>query len=206
MRLPRLPGARPARTAQAPDREAGDREVRAAWQSATRLRTPPGPPGGRLRRLVEHTLTIDIEAPARRVFEVYADVRNHMGAHSFLQRLVMHAEAAQQDVRTVDFTAFEAVPVAGVRVSTAVHVRQRIDHRNLTYETVTWSSPAVMTRQKVVVTALDDGRTRVDETLAFEANLLLARFAATRGTAAHLATHHHLKTAIETGRFADADR
>lgn len=160
--------------------------------------TKPLPWTGRDR--ADREISIEIDAPAAEVFATYSDVNNHLGAHSFLKRVVTHKDWTDGGVRNVNFTAVEDVPVVGdIPLTINTHAQQRIHLNELYYETDTWTLPNVVTHQKIVFTAVDADTTKVTEYLAFESNILLLDFTATNGVASHVALQSGLKAAIESG-------
>lgn len=187
-----------------PARAETDAQLAASWQLAWdtyrfyEKLTAPLPWTGRSQ--VTRDISIDINAPIDRVFDAYSNVNNHIGMHSFLKRVVTHADYTTGGVRYVNFTAIEEIPVvAGVPVTSRTHAQQRIHRDAHYYETDSWTLPNVVTHQKIVFTALGDGATRVTEHLTFEASILLIDFTVTNGVASHQATQAGLKTAIENG-------
>ncbi|WP_460367221.1 hypothetical protein [Actinocorallia lasiicapitis] len=185
--------------------EESDSQLAAEWRYAwdfykfyTCL-TKPLPITG--RAVKSQDVTVEIDAPATRVFDAYSDFRNHLGLGGFLRRVAVHADRTEGGVRYVDSTAIEDVPtVAGLPpLSIKTHAQQRLHRTELYYETDSWTLPNVVTHQKIVFTDLGGGRTRVVEHLTFEANLLLIDFTLTNGVASHQATAQGLKQAIESG-------
>ncbi len=150
---------------------------------------------------VTRTLSIEIDAPIDHVFAVYSDIDNHVGRHSFLRRVVTHAEYESDGVHVRNFTALEDVPIAGVPVELHTHAQQRIHEDGYFYESDSFDLPDVVTHQLVVFEDLGDGRTRVTERLVFETNALLIDFTVTNGVEAHEATMAGLKEAIESGEL-----
>ncbi|MFC5911055.1 SRPBCC family protein [Streptacidiphilus monticola] len=171
---------------------AGDARLAAQWRRAAHRAERRRP-----RREATRTLTASVAAPPAQVFAVYADIGNHLGAHAFLRRLVLHRDTVEAGLRTVEFTAIEDVPVLGVRVPTRTHARQRIETDGLRYRTETWTSPAVTTRQLITFAPGPDGGTLVTEELVFSAPPALLGFVAARGAAAHEATHRNLRPVLE---------
>ncbi|MEW9532116.1 SRPBCC family protein [Microbispora sp. NPDC049125] len=182
-----------------------DAQIAAEWQAAWdfykfyQVATAPLPYTGRSR--VERDISIDIDAPREHVFEVYSNFDNHVGRHSFLQRIVTHKDWTDGGVHYVNFTAIENIPIAGVPVTTKTHGQQRVHPDGFYYETDSWTLPNVVTHQKIVFTDLGDGRTRVTEHLMFEASVLLIDFTVTNGVASHQETQAGLKEAIESGEL-----
>jgi hypothetical protein len=153
------------------------------------------------RRQVTRDLSFEVGAPIERVFAAYSDFANHVGKHSFLQRIITHRDWYEDDTHHVDFTAIEKIPVAGVPITSRTRARQRIHPAEFSYETDTRSAPGVVTHQKAVFQDLGDGRTRVTEHLTFEASSLLIGFTVTMGVAAHQETQAALKKSIENGEL-----
>jgi hypothetical protein len=187
-----------------PARAETDAQLAASWQLAWdtyrfyEILTAPLPWTGRSQ--VNRDIAIDINAPIAHVFDAYSNINNHIGMHSFLKRVVTHADWTENDVRYINFTAIEDIPlVAGIPVSSKTHAQQRIHRNAFYYETDSWTLPNVVTHQKIVFTDLGNGVTRVTEHLTFEASILLIDFTVTNGVAAHQATQAGLKTAIENG-------
>ncbi|ETK31750.1 SRPBCC family protein [Microbispora sp. ATCC PTA-5024] len=183
-----------------------DAQLAAEWQLAWdfykfyEIGTAPLPYTGRSR--VERDVSIDIDAPRDHVFAVYSNFANHIGRHSFLQRVVTRKDWTENGVHYINFTAIEDIPVvAGVPVTTKTHGQQRIHPDGYYYETDTWTLPNVVTHQKIVFDDLGDGRTRVTEHLTFEASILLIDFTVTNGVSSHQETQQGLKEAIESGEL-----
>ncbi|MDH2429206.1 hypothetical protein [Sphaerisporangium sp. TRM90804] len=184
------------------DTPPSDAELAQEWQVAWDTHrftdtTPPAPGSGRSR--ATSSISIEIAAPAKRVFAAYSDIDNHIGRHSFLKRVVTHADYCRHDTRYVDFTAIEEIPYEGAIVTSKTHAQQRLHPDKLYYETDTWSEPNVVSHQKIVFTKLPGGRTRVTEHLTFDADTTLIDFVVTNGTASHQQTQTALKQAIESG-------
>jgi hypothetical protein len=179
-----------------------DAQLAAEWKAAWdfykfyECATAPLPLTGRSQ--VSRDISIDIDAPIEHVFEVYSNVNNHVGLHSFLKRVVTHKDWTEAGTRYINFTAIEEIPVAGVPVTSKTHAQQRIHHDGFFYETDSWSLPNVVTHQKIVFQDLGD-TTRVTEHLTFEASMLLIDFTVTNGVSSHQETQAGLKQAIESG-------
>lgn len=162
--------------------------------------TAPLPVNGRTAQ--SRDISVDIDAPLDHVFAAYSDINHHLGRASFLKRVVTHADYVQDDVRYINFTAVEDIPVvAGIPVTANTHAQQRIHAADHFYETDTWTLPNVVTHQKIEFTDLGGGRTRVTEHLTFEASVLLIDFTVTNGVSSHQATQAGLKAAIENGEL-----
>lgn len=174
---------------------------RAAWTTYRffEIGTAPLPWTGRKR--VERTISIDIAAPRQHVYDVYSDVNNHIGHHAFLQRVITHEDYVRDGVHVVNFTAIENVPIAGVPVPTPTYAHQELYDDAYFYDTDTWTAPNVVTHQRATFTDLGGGRTRITESLMFEADLLLIDFTVTNGVAAHQATMQSMKAAFESGEL-----
>ncbi|GII56690.1 hypothetical protein Pth03_50790 [Planotetraspora thailandica] len=181
-----------------------DAQLAAEWQAAWdfykfyECATAPLPVTG--RKQVSRDISIDIDAPIEHVFEVYSNVNNHVGLHSFLKRMVTHKDWTEAGTHYIDFTAIEEIPVAGVPVTSKTHAQQRIHPDGFSYETDSWSLPNVVTHQTIVFQDLGD-TTRVTEHLTFEASVLLIDFTVTNGVSSHQETQEGLKQAIESGVF-----
>ncbi|GAA0383185.1 hypothetical protein Acor_70670 [Acrocarpospora corrugata] len=187
-----------------PARAETDAQLAASWQLAWdtyrfyETLTAPLPWAGRSQ--VTRDISIDINAPIAHVFDAYSNVNNHIGMHSFLKRVVTHADWTENDVRYINFTAIEDIPlVAGIPLSSKTHAQQRIHRDQFFYETDSWTLPNVVTQQKIVFTDLGNGAIRVTEHLTFEASILLIDFTVTNGVSSHQATQAGLKAAIENG-------
>ncbi|MFI6454410.1 SRPBCC family protein [Streptosporangium amethystogenes] len=186
-----------------PARADTDPLLAAQWQIAWdtyrfyEFLTAPLPITG--RKQVTRDVSIEINAPVEHVFDAYSNINNHLGMHSFLKRVVTHADWNEPGTRYVNFTAVEEIPVAGLPVTSNTHAQQRVHRDDLYYETDSWTLPNVVTHQKIVFTDLDGGRTRVTEHLTFEASILLIDFTVTNGVSSHQATQAGLKAAIESG-------
>jgi len=168
-------------------------EVYRFWQ----VGTAPLPWTG--RRRVERTLTIDIATPRDHVFDVYSDVNNHIGRHPFLQRVITHEDYVRDGIHVVNFTAIENVPIAGVPVPTPTYAHQEHFEDAYVYTTDTWTAPNVVTHQRTTFQDLGNGRTRITESMMFEADILLIDFTVTNGVSAHQATMQSFKAAFESG-------
>ncbi|MEU8385961.1 SRPBCC family protein [Streptosporangium sp. NPDC048865] len=188
-----------------PARADTDPVLAAQWQVAWdtyrfyECLTAPLPITGRSQ--VKRDISIEIDAPVQHVFDAYSNINNHLGMHSFLKRVVTHADWTDAGTRYVNFTAVEDIPVAGLPVTSNTHAQQRIHRDDLYYETDTWTLPNVVTHQRIVFEDLGDGRTRVTEHLTFEASVLLIDFTVTNGVSSHQATQAGLKAAIESGEL-----
>ncbi|MEV4524628.1 SRPBCC family protein [Streptosporangium sp. NPDC049304] len=189
----------------APARADTDPVLAAQWQIAWNTYrfyeclTAPLPITGRGQ--AKRDVSIEIDAPVEHVFDAYSNINNHLGAHSFLQRVVTHADWTDAGTRYVNLTAVENIPVAGLPVTVNTHAQQRVHRDALYYETDTWTLPNVVTHQKIIFHDLGDGRTRVTEHLTFEASVLLLDFTVTNGVSSHQATQAGLKAAIESGEL-----
>lgn len=158
---------------------------------------PPGPLS--LRRQVHRTLTIDIDVDIDHVFEVYSDIDNHIGRHSFLKGVVTHEERVEGDVHIRNFTAIEDVPLVGVPVRLHTHAQQRTYEDQYYYEADSYDAPDVITHQVITFADLGGGRTRVTESLVFETNAALIDFTVSNGVSAHEVNMQRLKADLEAG-------
>ncbi|MDF2707486.1 MAG: hypothetical protein K0R62_3138 [Nonomuraea muscovyensis] len=179
-----------------------DAELAAEWQAAWDTHafhdtTPPAPDSGRSRAVSE--ISIEIDRPIQQVFAAYSDLDNHIGPNPFLKRVVTHEDRRLADTRYVNLTAIEEIPYQGTIVTNKVHAQQRLNPASFSYETDTWSEPAVVTHQKISFRVLAPGKTVVTESLTFDADATLIDFVAANGTAAHQQTQAALKQAIESG-------
>lgn len=184
--------------------EPSDADLAAEWWEAWNthkfyLNIPPAPDSGKSR--VTTSISIDIDAPAMRVFKAYSDMRNHIGRAAFLKRVVVHAEHKVGPARHINLTAVEEVPYEGQTVLLNTHAQQRVYKHRLYYETDTWSLPGVVTHQKIVFTKVGPHKTRVTEHLTFDADSTLIDFVVANGVASHQQTQAALKQAIESGRL-----
>ncbi|MEV0971267.1 hypothetical protein [Microtetraspora glauca] len=178
-----------------------DAAIALEWQTAWDTHkfydtTPPAPGSGRSR--ATRSISIDIDAPAKRVFTAYSNINNHIGKNPFLKRVVTHKDWCRGDTRYINLTAIEEIPYEGTVVVSKTHAQQRLHEDDLYYETDTWSLPDVVTHQKIVFTRLNGGKTRVTELLTFDADATLIDFVATNGVASHQQTQAALKQAIES--------
>ena len=157
-----------------------------AWAAYT-AQTASDPPDRKTSRSREQrTLRIEIDAPVDEVFAVFSDVHQHFGLHPLLRHVVTHALIDDDSRRERRFTAVEDVPVGfGVVVPIETHAVTRIDAARHRYTTESWTDPATITRQIFVFTDVGDGVTRVDETITFEAPLVLMPTAVDGGFGAH---------------------
>jgi hypothetical protein len=181
-----------------------DAELAAEWQYAWDTykfydRTPPAPDSGRSQRTA--SISIVINAPAWRVFDVYSNFNNHIGRNPFLTRVVTHKDWCWGNARYINLTAIEQVPYDGTIVDLKTHAQQRLYRSKLYYEVDSWSAPGVETHQKIVFKALSKGKTEVTEHLTFEADNSLIDFTVTNGVAAHQQIQTALKQAIESGEL-----
>lgn len=179
-----------------------DAELAAQWQEAWDthkfyLNVPPAPGSGKSR--VTTSISIDINAPAARVFNAYSDMNNHIGRAAFLKRVVTHKTWGRFGVQYNNLTAVEEVPYEGQLVLLNTHAQQRIHRSKLFYETDTYSEPGVITHQKIVFKKLGHQKTRVTEHLTFDADSPLIDFVVANGVASHQQTQAALKQAIESG-------
>lgn len=173
-----------------------------AWAAYTAQTAtdPPDRPTSRSRE--QRTLRIEIEAPIDEVFAVFSDVHQHFGLHPLLRHVVTHAlvDIEEEDGDSDDddgdgdgtarrerrFTAVEDVALGfGVVLPIETHAVMRIDRTHHRYTTESWTDPATITRQIFVFTDVGGGVTRIDETITFEAPLLLLRTAVDGGFGAH---------------------
>ncbi len=159
--------------------------------------TPPAEGSGRSR--VTTSISVEIDAPAARVFPAYSNFNNHIGMNPFLRRVVTHKDWWNAGTRSINLTAIEEIPYEGTVVVSKTHAQQRLHPDQLYYETDSWSFPGVVTHQKIVFTQLKGGKTQVTERLTFEADNDMIDFAATNGVAAHQQLQGALKQAIESG-------
>ncbi|WP_030923322.1 hypothetical protein [Streptosporangium amethystogenes] len=184
------------------DTPAGDTQLAAEWQTAWDTQkfydtTPPAAGSGRSR--AQSSISITINASAKKVFAAYSNINNHVGMHSFLKRVVTHKDWFKNGKRHINFTAVEEIPYEGAIVTSNTHAQQRINADALCYETDTWSLPGVVTHQKIVFTKLTSGKTEVTEYLTFDADTSLIDFVVANGVASHEVTQAGLKQAIESG-------
>jgi uncharacterized membrane protein len=181
-----------------------DAEIAAQWQTAWDTykfydTSPPLPDSGRSR--VTSSISVDIDAPIKTVFDAYSNINNHIGRAAFLKRVVTHKEFSECNLRYINFTAIEDVPYEGTVVTLKTHAQQRINSDSFSYETDTWSEPNVVTHQKIVFEKAAGGKTRVTERLTFDADASLIDFVVTNGVASHQQTQAALKQAIESGEL-----
>lgn len=141
-------------------------------------------------------LSIDIAAPRETVFDIYSNVYNALGRHSFLREIVPIRCGAHH----FDFTAIEDVPLGPVVLSLRTVSRQVFD-RPFSYTAETYDRPETITHQTISFTALSPTLTRVVESLSFEATPLLINTAVSGGVEAHTAVQQSLKAAIEAGEL-----
>ncbi|RCG25095.1 hypothetical protein DQ384_32525 [Sphaerisporangium album] len=181
-----------------------DAEIAAQWQTAWDTyrfydSSPPKPGSGRTR--AKSAISIEIDAPIERVFAAYSHIPNHIGRAAFLKRVVTHHDRMCGKLRYVDFTAIEDVPYQGAVVTLKTHAQQRVNARDFSYETDTWSEPNVVTHQKIIFDETDEGTTKVTEKLTFDADTSLIDFVVANGVASHQQTQAGLKQAIESGEL-----
>ena len=141
-------------------------------------------------------LSIDINAPRETVFDIYSNVYNALGRHSFLQQII----AIRCGANHFDFTAIENVPFSGVVLPLRTVSRQ-VFHRPDFYTADTYDRPMTITHQTITFTALSPTVTRVVESLTFESSPLLISTAVSGGVEAHTAVQLSLKAAIEAGEL-----
>ncbi|MEV7971105.1 hypothetical protein AB0O34_34700 [Sphaerisporangium sp. NPDC088356] len=186
------------------DTPESDAEIALQWQTAWDTykfykTAPPLPGSGRSRDTAQ--ISVEINAPVKRVFEKYSNINNHIGRAAFLKRVITHKEWCQRDTRYINFTAIEDIPYQGTIVTSKTHAQQRIHQEDLYYETDTWSEPNVVTHQKIVFKKLPGGKAQVTEYLTFDADTSLIDFVVTNGVASHQQTQAGLKAAIESGQL-----
>ncbi|MFF3671134.1 SRPBCC family protein [Microtetraspora malaysiensis] len=179
-----------------------DAAIAQEWQTAWDTyhfsdTTPPAEGSG--RRRVTSSISIEINAPAARVFPAYSDFNHHIGMNPFLRRVITHKDWCSAGTRNINLTAIEEIPYEGTVVVSKTHAQQRLHEKELYYETDSWSFPGVVTHQKIVFNQLKGGKTKVTENLTFEADDDMIDFAATNGVAAHQQLQTALKQAIESG-------
>ncbi|MEV0150350.1 MULTISPECIES: hypothetical protein [unclassified Nonomuraea] len=179
-----------------------DAELAAEWQTAWDTHaftdtTPPAPDSGRSRATSQ--ISIQIDRPIQQVFTAYSNINNHIGPNPFLKRVATHKDWREGTTRYVNLTAIEEIPYEGATVINKVHAQQRLNTAGFSYETDTWSEPAVATHQKITFRVLAPGKTVVTENLTFDADATMIDFVAANGTAAHQQTQAGLKQAIENG-------
>ncbi len=172
-----------------------------AWAAyaAQTASDPPDQPTHRSRE--QRTLQVVINAPVAVVFARFSDVNQHFGLHPLLRHVVTHELSRTDGLRERRFTAIEDVDVGfGVVVPVETHAVTRIDAAHHRYTTESWTDPGVITRQIFVFTAVDNDLTRVDETITFEAPLLLLPTAVDGGFHAHSHFMAVVKSAIQGGK------
>lgn len=145
---------------------------------------------------VTRELAIDIKAPREAVFDIYSNVYNALGRHSFLREII----AIRCGANSFDFTAVEDVPFSGVVLPLRT-VSQQVFHRPDFYTADTYDRPTTITHQTITFTALSPTTTRVIESLTFESSPLLINTAVSGGVEAHTAVQQSLKAAIEAGEL-----
>jgi hypothetical protein len=148
--------------------------------------------------LVQETreLAIDINAPRETVYDIYSNVYNALGRHSYLREII----AIRCGANHFDFTAVEDVPYSGVVLPLRTVSRQ-VFHRPDFYTADTYDRPMTITHQTISFTALSPTTTRVVESLTFESSPLLISTAVSGGVEAHTAVQQSLKAAIEAGEL-----
>lgn len=151
---------------------------------------------------VSRVLTIDVAAPADRVFAAWTNVAAHTKRHPLLRGVITHARTVDDDtgIEAHDFTAFEEVPLGPFVLPIETHAKSRLDSMHHRFSTITWDEPATITRQLVVVTAHANGTSTVSETLDFESDPMLISTVVDNGIAAHRALMLALKADLEAGR------
>ncbi|WP_433351660.1 SRPBCC family protein [Microtetraspora malaysiensis] len=172
-------------------------EWQATWDTYHFSDTTP-PAEGSGRGQVTTSISVEINAPAARVFPAYSNFNHHIGMNPFLRRVITHKDWRSAGTRNINLTAIEEIPYEGTVVVSKTHAQQRLHEKELYYETDSWSFPGVVTHQKIVFTQLKGGKTRVTENLTFEADTAMLDFAATNGVAAHQQLQESLKQAIES--------
>jgi hypothetical protein len=83
------------------DTSESDADIAREWQTAWDTykfydTTPPLPDSGRSR--VTTSISIDINAAAKRVFAEYSDFNHHIGRNPFLTRVIVHSATASSSV------------------------------------------------------------------------------------------------------------
>lgn len=145
---------------------------------------------------VTRELSIDIDAPREIVFDVYSNVYNALGRHSFLREIVPIRCGAHH----FDFTAIEDVPLGPVVLALRTVSRQ-VFSRPSSYTADTYDQPETITHQTITFSELSPGSTRVVESLTFESSPLLINTAVNGGIEAHTAVQQSLKASIEAGEL-----
>lgn len=145
---------------------------------------------------VTRTLSVDIAAPRETVYDVYSNLYNALGRHSFLREIV----AIRCTANRFDFIAVEDIPL-GPAVLPLRTVSRQVFHRPESYSADTYDRPMTITHQTIRFAALSPTLTRVTEELNFESSPLLINTAVSGGIEAHTAVQQSLKTAIEAGEL-----
>ncbi|MGV9834803.1 hypothetical protein ACWDUL_11480 [Nocardia niigatensis] len=151
------------------------------------------------RAVTEVDLPITIDAPLDKVWDVYSDVRNGIGRHSFLKDIIVHRTCDDGDTRTTDFTALEDIPTGPVIFPGHTQAEQILHPGEHYYTSDSWDVPNVTTHQVITFADNGDGTTTVNEHLTFIADAALIDFTVSNGVAAHQATQEGVKRDIESG-------
>jgi hypothetical protein len=144
----------------------------------------------------------DFNAPIELVFEVYANVNNALGRHTFLTQIEPVSDTWDCLVLTRDFIAIEVVPYEGQNLTLSTISQQRIHHAEFYYDADSYDVPGVLTHQHITFTLQPHGVTRVTENLTFQAPAAELDFTVEGGVEAHQAVATSLKTSIEAGEFS----
>ncbi|WP_433565745.1 hypothetical protein ACQP1O_11215 [Nocardia sp. CA-151230] len=153
------------------------------------------------RSVTEVDLPVTIDAPLDKVWDIYSDVRNGIGRHSFLKDIIVHSTCDDGDTHTTDFTALEDIPTGPVIFPGHTQAEQILHPDEHYYTSDSWDVPNVTTHQVITFADNGDGTTTVNEHLTFIADAALLDFTVSNGVAAHQATQEGIKRDIESGKL-----
>jgi hypothetical protein len=150
-------------------------------------------------------LTIEIDAPLRKVYRIYSDVNNALGLHPFLKSIVPVRRFDAYGVPTYDFIAYEDIPLPdGTTFHGVTVAQQRFFARARYYDADSYDVPGIVTHQHITFKRVRGG-TQVTEHLTFEAPPLYISQTVQGGVYAHALVQNGLKSRIESGYFKDCD-
>lgn len=141
-------------------------------------------------------LTIVINAPVKKVFDIYSNVGNAMGIHPFLVGITPIRHTCTQ----YDFIAYENIPLPDGTVFPGVTIAQQNFHREQNYyDADSFDIPGIVTHQHITFTKVKGGGTSVTEHLTFEAPQAYIDLTQQGGTYAHYLVQLGIKAKIESG-------
>jgi hypothetical protein len=139
-------------------------------------------------------LTIVINAPIKKVFDIYSNVGNALGLHPFLTSITPIRHTCTQ----YDFIAYESIPLPDGTIFPGVTIAQQNFHRRQnSYDADSFDIPGIVTHQHISFTKLKGGATSVTEHLTFEAPGAYIDLTQQGGTYAHYLVQLGIKAKIE---------